>query len=46
MSNKGDEALTQQAQEKQLDRPYPTLQMATFQTDAFKIKKNCDGFKI
>lgn len=44
MSNKADEALTQTAQEKELDRPYPCLQMATVQTDAFQTKKKCDGF--
>jgi len=38
MSNKADAARTQAAQ-KQLDRPYPSLQTAAFQTDAFQMKK-------
>lgn len=49
MSDKADEALTQTAQEKELDRPYPCLQMATVQTDAFQIKKkkkNVTAFKF
>lgn len=29
MSNKADEVLTQAAQEKHFDRPYPSLQTAT-----------------
>lgn len=44
MSNKADEAVTQTAQEKELDRPYPCLQMAAVQADAFQMKKNCDSF--
>lgn len=46
MSNKADEAVTQTAQEKELDRPYPRLQMATVQADAFQMKKIVTAFKF
>lgn len=46
MSNKADEAVTQTAQEKELDRPYPCLQMATVQADAFQMKKIVTAFKF